>query len=102
VESIRALDAPTWLDADTPASETTWEAAGGLPLHELAELIGRPLQEEGITTASGWLTLRLGGFPKPGDVLTVGNFELRVEAMDGMRVERLRVLKRLEEPNAAT
>jgi acetoin utilization deacetylase AcuC-like enzyme len=27
VESIRALDAPTWLDADTPASETTWEAA---------------------------------------------------------------------------
>ena len=25
--SIRALDASTWLDGDTPASETTWEAA---------------------------------------------------------------------------
>jgi CBS domain containing-hemolysin-like protein len=78
-------------------SETTWEAAGGLPLHELAELIGRPLQEEGITTASGWLTHRFGGFPKPGDVLTVGNFELRVEAMDGMRVERLRIIRQPEQ-----
>jgi acetoin utilization deacetylase AcuC-like enzyme len=27
VASIRALDAPTWLDGDTPASNTTWEAA---------------------------------------------------------------------------
>jgi acetoin utilization deacetylase AcuC-like enzyme len=27
VESIRAIDAPVWLDGDTPASETTWEAA---------------------------------------------------------------------------
>jgi acetoin utilization deacetylase AcuC-like enzyme len=27
VESIRAIDSPTWLDGDTPASETTWEAA---------------------------------------------------------------------------
>jgi acetoin utilization deacetylase AcuC-like enzyme len=27
VASIRALDAPTWLDGDTPAGATTWEAA---------------------------------------------------------------------------
>lgn len=74
-------------------SETTWEAAGGLPLHELSELVGRPLQEEGITTASGWVTHRLGGFPKQGDVLTVGGYELRVEAMDGMRVARLKVTR---------
>ena len=25
--AIRAVEAPTWLDGDTPASETTWEAA---------------------------------------------------------------------------
>lgn len=74
-------------------SETTWEAAGGLPLHELSELVGRPLQEEGITTASGWVTHRLGGFPKEGDVLTLGGYELRVEATDGMRVARLKVTK---------
>jgi acetoin utilization deacetylase AcuC-like enzyme len=27
VASIRALDGPTWLDGDTPATETTWQAA---------------------------------------------------------------------------
>jgi CBS domain containing-hemolysin-like protein len=75
-------------------SENTWEAAGTLPLHELAELVGEPLQEEGITTVSGWVTHRLGGFPKAGDVLTAGACELRVEEMDGMRVARLKLTKR--------
>src|SRR5437867_6489914 len=74
-------------------SERTWEATGALPLHELAELVGEPLQEEGVTTASGWVTHRLGGFPKAGDVLKVGACELRVEAMDGPKVAKLRVVK---------
>ena len=82
--------------------ETTWEVAGTLPLHELQELVGGPLHEEGVTTASGWVTQRLGGFPKVGDVVDAGAFQLRVEATDGMRVERLRVLKRQEEHNAKT
>ncbi|HWX19536.1 MAG TPA: hemolysin family protein [Candidatus Binatia bacterium] len=78
-------------------SETAWEAAGALPLHELEEIIGGSLREEGITTVSGWVTQRLGGFPKAGDVLPIGAYELRVEAMDGMRVARLKLAKRLEE-----
>lgn len=77
-------------------SETRWEAAGTLPLHELAELVGEPLQEEGITTASGWVTQRLGGFPKVGDRLTVGAYNLRVEETDGMRVARLTLTKRTD------
>jgi CBS domain containing-hemolysin-like protein len=76
------------------ANETTWEAAGTLPLHELAELVGETVAEEGVTTASGWVTQRLGGFPKTGDVLTVGAFELRVEEMDGMRVSKLKISRR--------
>lgn len=75
-------------------NETTWEAAGALPVHELDEVVGETLQEEGITTVSGWVTHRLGGFPKIGDVLTVGAYELRVEEMDGTRVGRLRISKR--------
>lgn len=74
-------------------SETTWQVSGAAPLHELAELVGEPLQAEGVTTASGWVTQRLGGFPKVGDAVTVGAFELRVEEMDGPRVARLRVTK---------
>jgi CBS domain containing-hemolysin-like protein len=73
--------------------DNTWEVAGTLPLHELEELVGEPLGEEGITTVSGWVTQRLGGFPKTGDVLAIGGCELRVEELAGMRVARLRLTK---------
>jgi len=74
--------------------ETTWEVLGSLPLHDLAELVGEPLEEEGIATTSGWVTRRLGGFPKVGDVIPLGAFELQVEEMEGPRVARLK-LKRV-------
>ena len=57
-------------------------------------LVGEPLQEEGITTVSGWVTQRLGGFPKLGDVLAIGACELRVEEMAGMRVARLKLTRK--------
>lgn len=88
-------------DQETPLlvrkSETAWEASGTLSLRELEELAGSPLQEEGVSTASGWVTQRLGGFPKIGDVLTAGACELRVEEMDGMRVARLTITKHAAE-----
>jgi CBS domain containing-hemolysin-like protein len=74
--------------------ESSWDVSGTLPLHELEELVGTPLKEEGITTASGWVTRRLGGFPRPGDVVTAGSWELRVEETDGMLVARLRLNRR--------
>jgi len=79
-------------------NETTWEVSGALPLHDLEELVGEPLREEGITTVSGWVTHRLGGFPKVGDTLTVGTCELRVEEMEDRRVARLKLTKRAEQP----
>ena len=74
--------------------ERTWELDGALPVHQLAELIGEPLHEEGITTTSGWITQRVGGFPKVGDVLVLDRCELRVEEVDGMRVTRIRLVRR--------
>jgi CBS domain containing-hemolysin-like protein len=76
--------------------ERTWDVDGALPLHELEELVREPLQVEGITTTSGWVTHRLGGFPKAGDTLNVGAYELRVEETDGTRVGRLRLTRRIE------
>jgi CBS domain containing-hemolysin-like protein len=85
-------------DQEKPAlvrtSESSWEALGTLPSHDLEELVGEPLQDEGITTASGWVTHRLGGFPKTGDLVSIGLYDLRVEALDGMRVAKLRITKR--------
>jgi len=74
--------------------ERTWEVDGALPLHELADLVGEPLKEEGVTTTSGLVTQRLGGFPNEGDTLTLGAFELRVQQMDGARVARLKLTRR--------
>lgn len=76
--------------------ERIWEIAGALPLHDLSDLVGEPLQEEGITTTSGWVTHKLGGFPKADDTLAIGNFDLRVEEMDGSRVAKLKLTKREE------
>src|SRR5436190_13550834 len=56
--------------------DRTWEVDGALQLHELAELIGEPLHEEGVTTTSGLVTLRLGGSPNEGAVLRLGPYEL--------------------------
>jgi CBS domain containing-hemolysin-like protein len=76
------------------AAENDWEIAGALPLHELEEVVGEPLREEGITTVSGWVTRRLGGFPKQNDSVSIGSgFQLRVEEMHGMRVSKLRLTK---------
>ena len=74
--------------------ENVWEAAGTLALHELEKIIGSVPHDENTTTASGWVTEKLGGFPKSGDVVNVGDFELRVEQMDGPRVAKLKVSRK--------
>lgn len=78
-------------------ADDQWEIDGALPLHDLSELVGEPLQEEGITTSSGFVTQRLGGFPKPGDILEVGDFQIKVEAIDGLRVSKLTLKKKPSE-----
>lgn len=89
-------------DAERPLlvriGEKTWEASGALPVHDLAELLGQPLREEGVTTVSGWVTHRLGGFPKVGDSFNLGSHELRVEEVEGSKVARLKILRLAEKP----
>jgi CBS domain containing-hemolysin-like protein len=80
--------------------EQTWEVLGTLPVHDLEELVGEKLSEEGVTTASGWVTNRLGGFPKVGDTVHVGSFELRVDEVEGLLVDRLSV-RRIAQPAGA-
>ena len=74
--------------------ENVWEAVGTVALHKLEKITGPVPHDENTTTASGWLTAKRGGFPKAGDCVTVGIFELRVEEMDGPRVSRLKVTRK--------
>ncbi len=72
-------------------SETSWELNGDLPLHELEELVDEECEEEEIATTSGFVTHRLGGFPRVGDVIEIGDFKLTVLELDGPTVEKLRL-----------
>ena len=84
-------------DQETPQlkklDDGTWEASGMLPVHELEDLVGESALEEGISTISGLLTQRLGGFPKEGDKLQVGEFEIEVTETAGPKVEKVRLAK---------
>lgn len=75
-----------------------WEIEGALPLHELAELVGQNLAGDNVATTSGWVTQRLGGFPKAGDAITLGTYELRVDRTDHMRVTRLTLKRQPQAP----
>jgi CBS domain containing-hemolysin-like protein len=87
-------------DQETPLlvkkDDNTWEIQGALPVRDLAELVGEPLEDQEVTTTSGWITRRLGGFPKVGNTVILGTFEVRVEEVDETRVARLE-LKRLKQ-----
>ena len=70
----------------------TYELSGAFPLRELSELVGEPLTSADAITTSGWVTERLGGFPKPGDSLTGTGWDLHIEEMEGPRVARLKLV----------
>ena len=77
--------------------EQTWELNGSLPAHRLTELVGeRCDQTEEVSTVSGFVTQRLGRFPRVGDVLALGAWELRLEELVGTRVAKLNFTRRVE------
>ena len=77
--------------------EQTWELNGSLPAHKLGELVGERFDETGeVCTVSGMMTQRLGRFPRVGDAVTFGAWELRVEEMTGIRVVRMKLTQQVE------
>ncbi len=68
-------------------------AVDGLALvTDINEQFGLEIDEETYTTLGGYMLGRLGRRPKIGDVIEVGGRTLRVEAVDGLRVSRVRII----------
>ena len=78
--------------------EDVWEILGTTPLYELSEIIKQPLNVEGISTISGWVTHYLGGFPKTGDTIQLGDYKLMVQSMNGALVDKIKLWK--EKPSS--
>jgi len=73
---------------------------GELPLHELAQWIGRPTwaSDEEVVSAGGLLAARLGRIPQTGDEVEVDGVRLRVLNSDGRAVREIEILNIVPEP----
>lgn len=59
---------------------------------DVNEQFGLEIDEETFTTLGGYMLGRLGRRPRVGDMIEVGGRTLRVDAVDGLRVSRVRIL----------
>jgi CBS domain containing-hemolysin-like protein len=77
-------------------SDGSWSLSGLLRLDEVAAATGVPLADsEHYDTLAGLVLHHLGRMPAPGDTVTEpgtgARVELRVERMDGLRIDRIRL-----------
>jgi len=73
-------------------ADGSWVLPGVLRPDELHEATALRLPEDGPwETVGGLLMARLGRIPAEGDEVVEGRLRLKVERMDGRRVERVRV-----------
>lgn len=83
-------------------ADGAWNVPGLLRPDELTEATGVVVPDDGAyETLGGLVMAELGRMPEPGDVVELAGVELRVEQMDGRRVERLH-LRRLSAPDASS
>jgi len=68
-----------------------YRISGGLALDDLGELIGVNLEDEEHETVAGFVMDQIDKIPEAGDTITYAGVRFVVEAVDGKRVESLRV-----------
>ncbi len=65
---------------------------GAMPITEFNHRFDAELDDSGYTTLGGLLFGQLGHLPRAGDVVTVAGHRFEIAAMDGRRVDRVRLL----------
>lgn len=67
--------------------------SGLLHRHDVEDLVGFEWPEGHYETLGGYLVSTLGRFPQVGDTIRTGTLGFEVVAMDGYRVDRVRVIR---------
>ncbi len=75
------------------AAEELEVLSGLLHRHEVEELVGFEWPEGRYETLGGFLIAELGRFPESGEVIRSGSVSFEVLAMDGHRVDQVRVTR---------
>ena len=76
-----------------PGTQELEVLSGLLHRHEVEEQVGFEWPEGRYETLGGYLVARLGRFPQVGEVIRVGETSFEVLAMDGHRVDQVRVTR---------
>lgn len=66
--------------------------SGLMLIDDANETFGLTLDNSEFDTIGGFILGRLGRIPEVGDAITIDGYDLRVEAMDGRRVDRVLVV----------
>jgi len=74
--------------------------SGQVLVDDLNDHLGLHLDRQGYDTVAGYLMAALGRVPAPGDTVMAEGFRLRVERMDGLRVDLVRVIPPGPAPDA--
>jgi len=70
-----------------------WRVHGRIPIDEFNELIDAELPDDDWDTLGGLIFDELGRVPEVGETVTAAGFALTVEAVEGRRITRVRVVR---------
>jgi putative hemolysin len=78
-------DRLTWVD------QCTVRAAGSMTIDDFNEAAGTALPQDGPRTLAGLVMDRLGHHPKQGEAAQIDGVEIRVQALDALRITQLAI-----------
>lgn len=82
----------------------SWTADGRVDIEDVQDAIGLPTSDpqphRRYRTLAGFIMTQSGRVPVAGDVITVEGFDFRVEAIEGRRIERVRIERHRARPHA--
>lgn len=95
VLEVIAGEFPDELGSDPVAvheAEGVWLLGASMDMRRVEQLLGRRLSEDdNFSSLAGFVLQRLGRLPAVGETFSDGSWRFEVVAMDGARIERLRV-----------
>ena len=97
VGQIRDELAPGRMPEFETIDEHTFDIDGNMRAEEANEELGLELPPGEYETMAGFVLSLLGHIPKEGEQVRHENFKLVITRMRGMRIEKLRVIKELDE-----
>lgn len=88
-------------DDIVPIDEHNFRVSGLTLIADMENHFNVDIEDDHNDTIGGHVFSQLGRKPQVGDEVTVAGLHLRVESMDGLRIDRLHVCRKKDEPASA-